>query len=283
MEYKKENLIKSPLNYTGGKYKLLPQILSLFPEKIDTFIDLFCGGCNVGINVKAKNIICNDIVEQLIDLYESFKNNTIDDTYKHIYQRINEYGLSKTNKEGYLKLREDYNKNKNPLDLYVLICYCYNNQIRFNSKGEFNRAFGMNRSEFNIALESRLKLFIEELKNKNFTFTNKQFYDLDINSLEYDDFIYIDPPYLITYPDYSGEEWNEISERKLLDLLDNINKKEVKFALSNVLEHDGKSNDILKDWSKKYNINYLNHTYKNANADKKVKNGKSIEVLITNY
>ena len=36
--------IKSPLNYTGGKYKLLPQILPLFPNEIDTFIDLFGGG-----------------------------------------------------------------------------------------------------------------------------------------------------------------------------------------------------------------------------------------------
>ena len=33
--------VKSPLNYTGGKYKLLPQIVPLFPEGIDTFVDLF--------------------------------------------------------------------------------------------------------------------------------------------------------------------------------------------------------------------------------------------------
>ena len=30
-------LIQSPLNYTGGKFKLLPQILPLFPENIDIF------------------------------------------------------------------------------------------------------------------------------------------------------------------------------------------------------------------------------------------------------
>ena len=35
------NLIKSPLNYTGGKYKLLPQILPLLPDNIDIFVDLF--------------------------------------------------------------------------------------------------------------------------------------------------------------------------------------------------------------------------------------------------
>ena len=29
--------IKSPLNYTGGKYKLLSQIMSSFPSECDTF------------------------------------------------------------------------------------------------------------------------------------------------------------------------------------------------------------------------------------------------------
>lgn len=48
-------MIQSPLNYTGGKYRLLSQILPLFPDDIETFVDLFCGGCNVGINVMANN------------------------------------------------------------------------------------------------------------------------------------------------------------------------------------------------------------------------------------
>ena len=36
-----DKLIKSPLNYEGGKFKLLPQILPLFPREIGKFIDLF--------------------------------------------------------------------------------------------------------------------------------------------------------------------------------------------------------------------------------------------------
>ena len=53
-------MIESPLNYTGGKYKLLPQILPYFPKNIDRFVDIFCGGCNVGCNVKANSIVFND-------------------------------------------------------------------------------------------------------------------------------------------------------------------------------------------------------------------------------
>lgn len=64
-------MIQSPLNYTGGKYKLLPQILPLFPKNIDLFVDLFCGGCNVGINVEANRFLYNDINRNLQYIYQT--------------------------------------------------------------------------------------------------------------------------------------------------------------------------------------------------------------------
>ena len=67
------NYIKSPMNYIGGKYKLLPQILPLFPKSINTFVDLFCGGLDVSLNVNADRVIANDNLSQLIDIYISTK------------------------------------------------------------------------------------------------------------------------------------------------------------------------------------------------------------------
>ena len=77
LDFLQKKFVKSPLNYTGGKYKLLNQILPLFPNKINTFVDLFAGGCNVSVNVKAKSILANDINKQIVDLYQHFKNNSI--------------------------------------------------------------------------------------------------------------------------------------------------------------------------------------------------------------
>ena len=74
MEYNKEKLIKSPLNYVGGKFKLLPQILPMFPNEINMFVDLFSGGANVGLNVKANKIICNDTISEVIGFCKSCKN-----------------------------------------------------------------------------------------------------------------------------------------------------------------------------------------------------------------
>ena len=65
--------IKSPMNYTGGKYKILEHIIPSFPKSINNFVDLFAGGLNVGINVQADTIYANDQITYLVDLYKLFQ------------------------------------------------------------------------------------------------------------------------------------------------------------------------------------------------------------------
>ena len=278
-----EKYIKSPLNYTGGKYKLLNQILPLFPEDINTFVDLFTGGCNVAINVNANRIIANDLCSEVISVYEGIQNGTTEENIRMIEETINEYSLSKENKEGYLELRSYYNEgNKDWYIFYTLIAYAFNNQIRFNKKGEFNIPFGKDRSDFNPALKQKFRDFSDAIHNKNIKFTNYDFRKLSVDKLKENDFVYLDPPYLITDATYNMG-WNEEAEKDLLSLCDRLNEKGIKFAISNVLEHNGSKNEILIEWSKKYNINYLNYNYSNCNYHKKDNGHKSIEVLITNY
>lgn len=276
-------MIKSPMNYTGGKYKLLPQLLPLFPQDINTFVDLFTGGGNVAININSKNIIANDFMKQIIQIYNTFKVSGIDNILNDINDNIKKYNLNKQNQEGYLKLREFYNKTKNPVDLFTLICYSFNHSIRFNSKEEFNIAFGKDRSEFNKTIENNLKEFVSKIKNINFT--SMDFRDL-INGFEFkqDDFLYADPPYLITVANYNENGgWTRMDEIQLLLELDKLNNKGVKFGLSNVLTHKGKTNDILLEWSKNYNVHHLNINYGNSNYQTKDKTTKSDEVYICNY
>ena len=278
-----EKYIKSPLNYTGGKYKLLNQILPLFPEDINTFVDLFTGGCNVAINVNANRIIANDLCSEVISVYEGIQNGTTEENIRMIEKTINEYSLSKENKEGYLELRSYYNEgNKDWYIFYTLIAYAFNNQIRFNKKGEFNIPFGKDRSDFNPALKQKFRDFSDAIHNKNIKFTNYDFRKLSVDKLKENDFVYLDPPYLITDATYNMG-WNEEAEKDLLSLCDRLNEKGIKFAISNVLEHNGSKNEILIEWSKKYNINYLNYNYSNCNYHKKDNGHKSVEVLITNY
>ena len=282
----RRKFLKSPLNYVGGKYKLLPQLLEYFPKEINTFVDMFSGGFNVGINVDSKKTICNDINSFIIDLYKELYKEPINNVLGHIQNRIDEYGLSKENEDGFKKFRVYYNKTKNPIDLYTLSCYSFNYQFRFNNDKEYNNPFGRNRSQFSENMRNNLILFTEKLKNMNIEFSSEQFDKLNLEDLTDKDFVYCDPPYLITTGSYNDgnrgfKDWKEEEELKLYDMLDNLNDKHIKFALSNVIEHKGKENKLLKEWSKKYKVIYLTSDYSNSSYN--TKRDKSIEVLIVNY
>lgn len=287
MEYNKKQCVKSPLNYTGGKTKLLPQILPLFPDKVGTFVDLFCGGCNVGSNVNAYKVIYNDYMSQIIELFKNWKDTNLEDTIQYIETQIEKFNLTKQNQEGFLELRKKYNEYRDIRDLFVLVAYAFNHQIRFNSKGEYNMPFGKDRSEYNKNMKTNLINFITRIQEQDSTFLNKSFDELNVEEFTKDTFVYADPPYLITVASYNENGgWNEQMEYKLLEYLDKCSENGIKFALSNVLEMNDKSNDILKKWAqeKGYNIHHLNYTYGNCNYHKLDKTvGLTDEVLITNY
>lgn len=282
----KHKYIKSPTNYIGGKYKLLNQILPQFPKKVNTFVDLFAGGCNVGINANAGKVIFNDINSIIIDLFKCFHDTHINELLKQIDMIISEYSLSKTNEEGYKKLRHHYNQTHNLIELYTLSCYSFNYQFRFNNKHEYNNPFGKNRSQFSNNMRNNLIRFVEKLQNSNIEFTRCDFENFDISTLNYGDLIYCDPPYLITTGSYNDgnrgfKNWGEMEEKKLYNFLDKMDGEGIKFALSNVIEHKGKINEILIDWSKKYRLIEIQSDYSNSSYN--TVGGTSKEVLIVNY
>lgn len=294
--------VKSPLNYVGGKYKLLPQILPLFPENIDTFWDIFGGGFNVGINVKANVIEYNDSLVELPTLFFKLKYGSIENILSEIQMLIDKYELDKENKDGYLALRKDYNENKlrtifgrpethsiynSAIELYVLICHSFSNQIRFNKRGEFNMPFG--KRNFNDEMRKNFISFVMALKEKTIYFSQENFKIIEENYLKRDffgknDLVYCDPPYLNSTATYNEQnKWKDEDEVRLLKWLDKLNDKGIKFALSNNLKYE---NPYLKQWIKenegRYKVHYLKADYRNCNYQKKDKS-EDMEVLIVNY
>lgn len=309
-DYQQKELIQSPLNYTGGKFKLLPQILPHFPKDIDYFVDLFCGGGNVGINVPCNKVLFNDNNSIIRYMFGTFKNMDKEETFRLIDSIIKEYGLSdsdkygyeyygcnsadglsKYNTDGYIRLREDFNKMQNKdygyyITLYVLIVYSFNNQIRFNRKGEFNLPAG--KRDFNRKMREKLSAFIDRLKSGDYTFESNDFREMSDEDWNDKTFVYVDPPYLITCATYNEQDgWNEELEKELLNYLDKLNDREIRFALSNVLQSKGKENKLLLDWVNrnigKYRVIYLDYTYANSNYHTKDRTSKTDEVLIVNY
>ena len=308
-----DKFIKSPLNYTGNKFRILSQIIEYFPKKIGTFVDLFCGGATVGFNIDAEKIILIDSNPRIINLLETLADNNIDKIINSIEHIIDEYnlsysykygysyyreegyvegnnGLKKYNDAGFYKLRDDYNslENKSTFDanvmLYVLMVYGFNNDIRFNSEGRYNLPVG--KTDFNKNNYLKLVDFNERAKKINFEFVLADFKSKEVaDIINEGDFVYCDPPYLITTAVYNENNgWSVNDEEALLDILKKIDSNGKKFALSNILKKVDNENVILSNWIKsnnyvKHNIDYH---YRSASYNKKNRNGQEEEVLITN-
>lgn len=298
---KKIETIPSVLNYTGSKHKLLPQLMPKFPTRYKNFIDLFAGGASVTANIigldKADSYIVNDTESHVIDFFNYLSQVDTQKFIKDVENKISTYGLSDTkkhnyafyncdsskglgayNKDKFLKLRQDYNLNPTPVLFYLLIVYGFNNQIRFNAKGEYNLPVG--KRDFNKKMRDKLIKFSAAIHNNKIKFISKDFREVSFSP---GDFIYADPPYLITTATYNENGgWTEQDELALYDYLDRANKHEVKFALSNVILHKGKENELLKKWASKYNLHVLDYHYNNSNYQSKAKQSKTVEVLVTN-
>jgi len=300
----KTKAYRSPLFYVGDKYKLFPEISKYFPQTIDRFIEPFTGGGSVFMNVKANEYFLNDIDTNVINIHKYLISNAENQTsfFNQINEKIGEYNLShsyikdivpqslknewkktyyaKFNKDGFNKLKKDYNQseNKNVLDLYIMLIYGFNRMLRFNSKGEYNLPVG--NVDFNRNVYDALINYFAISRNRKLNFSNLDFIDF-FKKIKFkeNDFVYIDPPYLITFSEYN-KLWNKETEKKLIDLIDYLDDINVNFAISNVTHYKGKVNELFLKWSEKYNsfsiksnyISYHDNTRKKFN-----------EVLVTNY
>lgn len=303
-----KNYIASPLNYIGGKARILDQILPFMPIGVDIFVDLFCGGCNVGMNVPAQLTIYNDTSKPLISLLKALRRMKNDTIIKGINDLIDEFGFSRTrehnfkyyggdankgvsayNREKFLLLRDRFNSypkkdNQYYILLYTLILFGFNNQLRFNDKGEFNLPVG--KRDFNTVIERKLIRFLDALRLQNCEFQTNDFRKFDFSILTANSIVYCDPPYLITTATYNEKNgWTEKEETALLAILDDLNSRGVRFALSNVLRHEGKENALLQEWIERndYIVHDLFMDYHYSNYQKKSQKADSREVLITNY
>ena len=281
---------KSPLNYIGGKFKMLPAITKFFPKQINVMYDLFAGGCDVCTNVTANSIYANDINRFVIDIYKKFQSMDIISLLDAIDYIIESWELNMYDSTGYLKLREHYNsipeENRNPIELYALVCFSFNYQFRFNKSHGFNNPFGRNRSSFNPVMRNNLKIFHGKIRD--IKFLSEDFHDLDLSFLSEGDFVYADPPYRISTASYNDGKrgfkgWTLNDDILLFEILDDFDKRGVRFALSNLTEHKGEKNEELIRWKEKYRTHEINYNYNNSNYRAKNTDRVTKEVLITNY
>ena len=294
---------RSPFFYVGDKYKLVPQLKENFPKNIDRFIEPFCGGGSVFLNTDANQYLLNDIDSYLIKLHKFLIESSSQPQvfWNELKLNIEKYNLSATfmgrdipkeyrkefvktyfakyNKEAYIKMRSDFNEKKDDMMLlYLLLIYGFNRMLRFNSKGDFNLPVG--NVDFNKNVVDALDSYFEYVTDKDIQLFNMDFQDF-IEKIQPtpNDLVYLDPPYLITFSEYN-KLWNEDSEMRLIDYLDELDSRGIRFAVSNVLWHRKRYNGTFNEWAQKYNVVKIKSNYIsfNDNTEK-----DTYEVLVKNY
>lgn len=291
-------MIKNCFNYVGSKDRIFPLIDENLDKTKKNFIDLFCGSGVVGVNElpNYKNIVLNDACWQMTETLKFFRDNSYEHVISEIEKVINKYKLSKTNKEGYLSLREDYNTESyhkltfSPAKFYCLVTHSFNYNIHINSSGKFSVPSGNNRCYFNNLLRTKLESFCWELnENKNKVSIKTENFEKLISQAERiipKSMFYIDPPYYASDSSYERiyylGKWDEPKERLLYRTLDFIHENGGSFLLSNVLDNNGVTNVILSEWCSKYNVIEISSDYSNCNYQRKNK-GKTKEILVRNY
>lgn len=307
--------IRTPLNYTGNKSRLVSQFRQHFPESSGTFVDLFCGGATIGLSVNATKVIFIDNNQHVIELlkhlakqpahvlikrlevllqkynlsYSAEKGYSV---YRRGIDRSDNNGLKAYNSVGYYRLRDDFNALSDQfcqegLDmLYLLVVYSFNNDMRFNRCQKFNLPVG--KTDLNTSSIRRLNQYVERISQTNHQFICSDFRSDEVKKILLQaDFIYADPPYLITRAVYNESgNWTAEVEKDFIGLLDLLKERNKKFAVSNVLNKEGAKNSLLEAWlfkRKDLHVHDIQQHYRSASYNKLNRAAAEREVLITSF
>ncbi len=256
------------------------------------------------MNVRAESYLLNDIDSYVIALHRMLQGyiGREGEFMEELYAIIDLYGLSislrsdvvpkalksaypktyyaRYNKMGYLRMKADFiaGGQQDMLRLYLLLIYGFNHMLRFNGKGQFNLPVG--NVDFNHNVHDALTDYFRLLSQKQVEWHNED-YLLFLSGIEFQegDLVYLDPPYLISFSEYN-KLWNADMERALLSLLNHLNERGVKFAISNVIHYRGRTNTLFLEWSEQYHTHSIKSNYISFN-DNSIK--QFSEVLVTNY
>jgi DNA adenine methylase len=299
--------IKPFLKWVGGKTQIIDKLMLEFPKEINNYYEPFLGGGSVLLalliaikNCKIKlngQIFVSDVNEPLIYVYKNIQNN-YEELFIILKEIIDDYNNSgnseiinrkplnieeaKLNKENYYYwIRSLYNKlsieEKKSIYASALFIFlnktCFRGLFRTGSNG-FNVPYGNYKNP-----EIINKNHLEEIHNliKDVIFNSYDF-ELALINVQDNDFIYFDPPYApettTSFVGYTDKGFLLNKHMKLFEMINYLNKRKIKFILSNA------DVTLVKDNFKDYEIISI-ECKRSINAKKP--NAKTNELLIKNF
>lgn len=196
-------MLEPAIKWSGSKRSQAQQIIQLFPLNIKTYYEPFVGGGSVlytllNSNIHVTNIICSDINNDLIELWNDIKTNPdlLVHNYELMWNELNKDDDIQRKKEYYNYIRSRFNEKRDTSDFLFINRTTTNGLIRYNSKNEFNSSFHFSRKGIEPKRLKRILLEWSALLNKHNVIFICQDYKKII--LQKNDFMYLDPPYFST-------------------------------------------------------------------------------------
>ena len=270
-----------PLKCQGIKTKLVEWIKDhTVLDKDGAWIEPFMGSGVVGFNVRPNRAVFSDVNPHIINFYNAIKQGDITPGIAKEFLEKEGTLLQTKGEDHYYEVRERFNKEGKPLDMLFVNRACFNGVMRFNKKGGFNVPFGHKPERFAKAyitkITNQIKYVSQATSQYDWQFVCSDFRKI-ISSVEQDDFIYCDPPYIGRHVDYFNS-WSETDEQELYDML---SATPAKFILSTWHSNQYRANGAIEKYAYHFTILTREHYY-HVGASEKNRN-PILEAIILNY
>lgn len=278
---REENLFVSPiLKWVGGKRQLLDCIEPFIPD-CSTYYEPFIGGGAVLFCRQPDKAVINDSNQELINVYRTIQKEPqtlIEKLAEHKEKNCEEYFYHVRSLDRDKAAFERMTNVERAARIIYLNKTCYNGLFRVNSAGEFNSPWGRYKNP-NITNEATIHAMHRYFRTANITIKCGDYRDA-LKGIRKGAFVYLDPPYMpisssASFTGYTSGGFDEQEQIALKEQCDRLNKKGIRFLLSN------SSCPFIEDLYKDYIISHVN-AKRVINANPK-KRGEIQEVLVRNY
>ena len=278
--------------WAGGKSKMIKNYAPFF-KNFDVYLEPFFGGGAmllqaVKINPNA-HFVVNDINQNIIDIYQSIKNDT--EIFLSRLDKIesNYINLDKVDRKNfYYDLRNEYaydyekwNKTEESAVLYFLMKTGFNGiwQINKNTNNRFGTPCGLLNEKDSVYDRENVKKWSELLQKVKITSSDYKSVYEDVRE---NSWVFMDPPYRGSYTKYATS-FEDSNQKEVIDFSHEISKKKSTCWVSNRDLEDSFFENYLLEKNYKMSIHKFDVTY-TAGRRKKSEEGfeakKAKEVLI---
>lgn len=271
-------LVMPVLKWVGGKRQLLPELRQRMPKRFTTYYEPFIGGGALFFDRQPAKAVLNDFNGELINVYCQIRDSLelLIESLKRLPNTQEEYyRIRQMDRDGTL---DDMSQVERAARIIYLNKTCYNGLFRVNSHGEFNSPFGFYKNP-NIVNESVLRAVSAYLANRELKFECGD-YNAALKGIRKGSFVYFDPPYdpvssSASFTGYTQGGFDTADQERLCEVCKSLNRKGVKFMLSN------SDTELINSLYKDFKIDKV-AARRNVNSDG-TKRGEVLEVIVRNY